>query len=355
VPDYSRQMALKEVGARGQGKLRASKVLVVGAGGLGVPVLTYLAGAGIGKIGIVDGDHLEASNLHRQTLYALADAGQPKAELAAARLRALNPDVEVQTYVTRFNAQNGASLIEPYDLVLDCTDNFSSKFLLNDLCMALRKPAILSSVYQYEGQLQVLRPDRGSACLRCVWPEATRDGLVGNCAEAGVLGPVPGVFGSLQALEALKVLLDLPGQLGDELLVLDLTTLSIARVRARRASNCEQDHCNRLPGASAQSPAPEPLEAHFDSLDDAIEQGYEIIDVREARELAEVPTPAERSRHVPLGDLLHGTPRLTASAKYLLVCASGKRSLAAAQELHSRGFTSVRSLTGGIAQLRAHA
>jgi len=210
-PDYSRQIALKEVGAAGQAKLRASKVLVVGCGGLGVPVLQYLAGAGIGKIGLVDGDKLEASNLHRQTMYALADVGEYKAVLAAERVRALNPEVDARAHTVRLSSDNASDLVAEYDLVIDCTDNFSTKFLLNDVCVRLRKPAIFSSVYQYEGQLQVVRPDRNGACLRCVWPEATRDGLVGNCAEAGVLGPVPGVFGCLQALEALKTLLDLRG------------------------------------------------------------------------------------------------------------------------------------------------
>ncbi len=367
VPDYSRQIALKEVGPGGQARLRASRVLVVGAGGLGVPVLSYLAGAGVGRLGIVDGDRLEPSNLHRQTLYALAEAGRPKAELAAERLRALNPDVDVRVHSVRLDAANGAALIEPYQLVIDCTDNFSTKFLLNDLCVQLGKPAILSSVYQFEGQLQVVRPDRSGACLRCIWPEATRDGLVGNCAEAGVLGPVPGLFGSLQALEALKILLDLPGQLGDELLVVDLTSLSVSRVRARRAQECREGPCARIAvrsGAQAASPAPDPaVELRFHDLSEALRQGFGIIDVREPREIAEHPAPAERVRHIPLHaliELAQGSPRdgerpLDPSAKYLLVCASGKRSLAGAQELRARGFGLVYSLAGGIAALRRHA
>src|SRR5579883_2607235 len=243
--DYSRQMALKEVGPAGQEKLRRASVMVVGCGGLGVPVMTYLAAAGVGRLGLVDGDRLEASNLHRQTLYSLADTGKPKVELAAARLRALNPEVEVRIHPVRLDAAGAAEVIEPCALVIDCTDNFAAKFMLNDTCVRLRKPVIFSSVYQYEGQLQVVRPDRGGACLRCVWPQATRDGLVGNCAEAGVLGPVPGTFGTLQALEALKLLLDLPGQLADELLMLDLLTWDLTRVRTRRAADCP-DHALRV-------------------------------------------------------------------------------------------------------------
>jgi adenylyltransferase/sulfurtransferase len=351
VPDYSRQMALKEVGPKGQAKLRSSRVLVIGCGGLGVPVLTYLAGAGVGRIGLVDGDRLEPSNLHRQTLYALADVGEPKAVLAAARLRALNPDVDARAYTIRLNTENASDLVSQYDLVIDCTDNFSTKFLLNDVCVRLGKPVIFSSVYQYEGQLQVVRPDRGGACLRCVWPEATRDGLVGNCAEAGVLGPVPGVFGSLQALEALKTLLDLPGQLGDELLVLDLLTLTISRVRIRRAASCP-DHAsarvNRTQPLSAVAPL---LEVDFDSLDEAEAKGLTVIDIRESRELIEMPTPSSNARHIPMAQLLHGTPPLAESGKYLLVCASGRRSLAAAEELRSRGLAEVHSLRGGVAGL----
>ena len=353
VPDYSRQMALKEVGARGQARLGASRVLVVGAGGLGVPVLSYLAGAGVGRLGIVDGDRLEPSNLHRQTLYSLADVGRPKAELAAERLRALNPHVDVRAAAVRLDAASGAALIAPYDLVIDCTDNFSTKFLLNDLCVRLGKPVILSSVYQYEGQLQVVRPERRGVCLRCIWPEATRDGLVGNCAEAGVLGPVPGVFGSLQALEALKILLDLPGQLGDELLVVDLTTLAVSRVRARRATPCLAGPCVRLSLGGVPAQQPGSIEVAMASLEEALENGFRLIDVREPHEVAALPAPVARITHLPLADLLHGNSSLDPAAKYLLLCATGRRSLAAAQELRARGFGSAYSLARGLAGLDA--
>jgi molybdopterin/thiamine biosynthesis adenylyltransferase/molybdopterin synthase catalytic subunit/rhodanese-related sulfurtransferase len=349
IPDYSRQMALKEVGARGQGKLRASRVLVVGCGGLGVPVISYLAGAGVGRLGLVDGDRLEASNLHRQTMYALADVGKLKAELAAARVRALNPDVDVHVHALRLDAGKAPDIVGQYDLVIDCTDNFSTKFLLNDVCVRKRLPVVFSSVYQYEGQIQVVRPDRDGACLRCVWPEATRDGIVGNCAEAGVLGPVPGTFGSLQAFEALKLLLDLPGQLGEELLVLDLLTMSISRVRARRAAACP-DHARNAP-TQPQTADGAPLELDFESLDDALAAGFEIVDIREPHEIAEIPTPTRRARHIAMAQLLHGTPAFEPSGRSLLVCASGRRSLAATQELRSRGLSSVYSLRGGLAKL----
>jgi adenylyltransferase/sulfurtransferase len=350
--DYSRQEALKEVGAEGQAKLRAARVLVVGAGGLGVPALSYLAGAGIGRIGIVDGDRLEASNLHRQPLYSFEAVGQPKAQLAAARLRALNPDVDVQIYGLRLNAANAAELISAWDLVIDCTDNFSTKFLINDACVSARKPAILSSIYQYEGQLQVIRPDAHGACLRCIWPEATRDGLVGNCAEAGVLGPVPGVFGSLQALEALKILLGLPGQLGDELLVMDLLTLQISRMKARRAAVCASGRCARIPATATVAGAAPEIE--FDSLQAAQAAGYTVIDIREPDEVAEEALPGTAIRLVPMQQLLRSDTSLSKNERFLLVCASGRRSLASAQTLHERGFTDVVSLTGGLRGLLSH-
>ena len=350
--DYSRQQALKEVGAEGQAKLHAARVLVVGAGGLGVPVLSYLAGAGIGRIGIVDGDKLEASNLHRQPLYSFDAIGQPKAQLAAARLRALNPDVDVQIYGLRLTAANAADLISPWDLVIDCTDNFSTKFLINDVCVSARKPAILSSIYQYEGQLQVIRPDAHGACLRCIWPEATRDGLVGNCAEAGVLGPVPGVFGSLQALEALKILLGLPGQLGDELLVMDLLTLQISRMKARRAGVCASGRCARIPAPSTL--ASTALEIDFDSLRAAQAAGYTVIDIREPDEVTEEPLPGTGIRLMPMQQLLRSDTSLSKNERFLLVCATGRRSHACAQTLHERGYTEVVSLTGGVRGLLTH-
>lgn len=351
-PDYSRQMALREVGAAGQQKLRASAVTIVGAGGLGVPVMQYLAGAGVGRMTIIDGDRLEASNLHRQTLYALSDCGAAKAELAATRLRALNPQIDVVAHVARLAPDNGAALLADSDLIIDCSDNFSTKFLLNDLAQQLGKPVIFASVYQFEGQLQVLDPSQPSSCLRCIWPEATRDGLVGNCAEAGVLGPVPGVLGSLQALEALKLLLDLPGRLRNELLMIDLTTLSTARVRARRNDACGAGPCVRSAAAQAArqsqpTEAAADIELHFSSLDAATGAGFSLIDIREAEELRTHPTPTRAARHLPLAELLAGR-NLPGDHKYLLVCARGSRSLAAAHELRARGLRSVYSLRGGV-------
>jgi molybdopterin/thiamine biosynthesis adenylyltransferase/molybdopterin synthase catalytic subunit/rhodanese-related sulfurtransferase len=347
-PDYSRQIALREVGDAGQRKLRAASVLVVGAGGLGVPVLQYLAGAGVGRVGIADGDRLEPSNLHRQTWYSLADCGREKAALAAERVRALNPDVRVEPHATRVTADNVATLAAGHDLVVDCSDNFATKFLLNDHALRAGKPVLFASVYQYEGQLQFVRGDAESPCLRCVWPHA-RDGLVGNCAEAGVLGPVPGVFGSLQALEAIKFLLGLPG-LGDDLLLFDLVTLSTQRLRARREPGCAAHAPRETPGVA---PA-DPLEIEFDSLADARNAGFTIVDVRDARERDTEPLPVP-SLHLPMPRLLAGAASLESAARYLFVCASGKRSAAAADLIRSQGVRDARSLVGGVQRLKTRA
>ena len=352
-PDYSRQMSLRQVGAAGQARLRASSVLVIGCGGLGVPVMSYLAGAGIGRMTLVDADTLEPSNLHRQTLYALAEVGQPKAQLAAERMRALNPEIEVRAITARLDVGSAPDLITQHDVVVDCTDNFTTKFLLNDLCVKLRKPLVVASVYQYEGQLQVVRPD--GACLRCIWPEATRDGLVGNCAEAGVLGPVPATLGSLQALEVLKLLLDLPGQLRDEMLMFDLLTLTTTHLRTARSHRCPEHAIEQASNAVARiGTAATDLEIEFESLSAAQSAGFEIIDIREPRELADVPTPAASSRHIPMAQLLAAPTSLGPRRPILLVCASGRRSLAAAQKLHEQGQRNVHSWRGGIAGHRAH-
>jgi len=351
TPDYSRQIALREVGMEGQARLRGASVLVVGAGGLGVPVLQYLAGAGVGRLGIVDADRLEPSNLHRQTWYALADCGREKSTLAAERVRALNPEVRVESHTLRLDDSNAERLAAGHDLILDCSDNFATKFLLNDLALRLRKPVLFASVYQYEGQLQLVRGDDATACLRCVWPEATRDGLVGNCAEAGVLGPVPGVFGSLQALEALKLLLGLPGLAADEMLIFDLISLHTQRLRARRAADCD---AHRRAGAAVAAPAPVELEVRFASLTEAQAAGYTFIDVRDARERADEPLPSA-AIHLPMSKLLIEAATLDAGMRYLLVCATGKRSAAAASLLRSQGFSECRSLQGGLKGLKATA
>ncbi|HET9472249.1 MAG TPA: ThiF family adenylyltransferase, partial [Steroidobacteraceae bacterium] len=254
----------------------------------------------------------------------------------------------VDVHTLRMDAGNAERLAQPYDLIVDCSDNFSTKFLLNDVALRMRKPVLFASVYQYEGQLQLVAGDDASPCLRCVWPEATRDGIVGNCAEAGVLGPVPGVFGSLQALEALKMLLGLPGLAKDEMLIFDLVTLSTQRLRARRAADCVAHQCADRPLAAA--PALD-LEVRFATLVDAVAAGFTLIDVRDARERLAEPAPVS-SLHLPMGKLLSEAVNLELTGRYLLFCATGKRSAAAADLLHSQGLRGCRSLRDGLKGLK---
>ena len=344
--DYARQAALPEVGAAGQARLAAAHVVVVGAGGLGCPVLTSLAGAGVGRLTIVDHDRVEPSNLHRQPLFAIADVGQPKAEAAARRLAAYNPEPRYEPVTRRFDAAIGAELLAAADAIVDCTDNFATKFVVNDAAQRAGVPAVLASVYQYEGQLQVVRADRGGSCLRCQWPEATRDGLVGNCAEAGVLGPVPAVLGQLQAMEVLKLLLDLPGQLEDELLLVDLLVHGQRRLSAPRNPACA-GRCVRIDGGPAGA-----LDSDIDlmlPLAAAVAAGYRIVDIREPMECAFEPLPVTGQQSLPLGHLLDGALAVEDGRHYLLVCAHGVRSHAAAEYLRARGHANVWSLAGGLA------
>ncbi len=343
-PDYSRQILLKDIGAAGQAILAQSRVLVVGAGGLGSPVLQYLAGAGVGFLGLVEADVLQASNLHRQPIYEFAQVGRPKAALAAAAVAKLNPAVQVETHAVRFGADNALGLVRAHDVVVDCTDNFRTKFLINDAAVLAERPAVFASVYQYEGQLQVYQPLASHGCLRCVWAEATADGVVGNCAEAGVLGPVPGAFGALQALLTLKILLKMQGQLEGELLLMDFTTFTSTKLKAPRRRECVAPHCAVVRELEREDAD---IEIALDSLEEAA-RTFRLIDIRTPEEFAAEPIAA---RLVPMAELLADPATLAENVQYLLVCASGKRSLAAARELRKLGLR-VRSLAGGLKGLR---
>ncbi len=345
LPDYSRQMSLREVGAAGQARLAAGRVLVVGAGGLGSPVLQYLAGAGVGCLGIVDDDRLDRSNLHRQPLYALADVGRPKAELAAEALAKLNPQVRIEVHGGRFTAENAEALVAAYDAVVDCSDNFRTKFLINDAAVLAGRPAVFASIYQYEGQIQVYKPQADHACLRCLWPEATADGIVGNCAEAGILGPVAGSVGAMQATLALQILLGIGGQLRGELLLIDFMRFSTLTLKAARRPECRAPHCAVVRELGHEEPG---LEARLASFDEAIARDWVIVDIRSDAEVAAAPAPGTR---IPMADLLAEPALLPISGQYLLVCATGKRSLAAARALRRAGYR-VHSLAGGLQGMR---
>ncbi|HEY0802967.1 MAG TPA: HesA/MoeB/ThiF family protein [Steroidobacteraceae bacterium] len=340
-PDYSRQLLLKEIGAKGQAAMARARVLIVGLGGLGSPVMQYLAGAGVGCLGLVDADVLDASNLHRQPIYELSNVGKPKAELARAAILGINPTVRVETHAARFNADNALSMVRGHDIVVDCSDNFRTKYLINDAAVLAQKPAVFASVYQYEGQLQVYKPEPGHACLRCLWPDAVADGVVGNCAEAGVLGPVPGAFGTLQALLTLKILLQMNGQLEGELLLLDFMNFSSLKIKASRRAECRAPACAHIHELTGEDAG---IEIALGSLGDAGRRGLDVVDIRTAEEVAERPSGA---RHIPMMNLLVNPALLEPGREVVLVCATGKRSLATAQELRRRGIP-VHSLAGGL-------
>jgi adenylyltransferase/sulfurtransferase len=346
LPDYSRQQLLKEIGPQGQELLARSRVLIVGAGGLGSPVLQYLAGAGVGTLGLIDADSLAASNLHRQPIYSLADVGRQKVELARAAVAALNPSVRVETHATRFDAQNALSLIAAYDVTVDCTDNFQAKFLINDAAVLARRPAVFASVYQYEGQLQVYKPQHDHACLRCIWRDAIVDGVVGNCAEAGVLGPIPGTVGAMQALLTLKILLKMTGQLAGELLLLDFSNFSNTKIKARRRPECSAPACAHIlaPDAKAVDADAADIDVVLESWSEARRRGLTVIDIRSHEEFATHPS---RAHHLPMADLLADPLLLPQDATVVLLCTSGRRSAALARELRKRGII-VRSVAGGL-------
>lgn len=335
---YARQVALPEVGTVGQARLAASRVLVVGAGGLGCGALPYLAAAGVGGITIVDGDTVAIDNLHRQVLYRVDEVGQCKAVLAAQRLRALNPLIAVTPLTDFVDAGSVGGLVAAHDLVLDCTDNFDTKFLLNDTCAALGKPLVASSIYQFEGQLAAYRPGSAGGCLRCLWPQVPAPDCVASCADAGVLAPVPGVFGALQAMESLNILLDLPAPRDGALVIIDLLSM-----RSRRIATTRQPECPAC-GAQRNQDAPE---ARIDiDWGEASVAGYRMLDIRSAEEAAACPAPALEA--CPAEEWIHGPPPFPPDARIALVCGRGARSRAIAMALQARGWAAVRSVRGGL-------
>jgi len=335
--NYSRQIVLKDIGEAGQRKIRSARVLLVGAGGLGVPAALYLAGAGVGVLGVIDPDVIDASNLHRQPIYTQGTLGQSKALVLKQHLNQLNSEVDVRAYVARADFKQLHELASGYDMVLDCSDNFTTRFVVNDVAKALGIPAVVASVYQYEGQIQVLTPS--GACLRCLWPEATRDGLVGNCQEAGVLGPVPGVLGALQALEAIKLVVGMRSPLTSHLALIDLLSFETRRLKISKHPDCDATH-------SAPARGDQPI-LEVLSLDDAIAQSLVVIDLRNPDERHAHPlTVAHRA--LWSAEILANPSLLDAAAGAVLVCAKGVRSRALAQELTGRGVKNVYSLKGGL-------
>ncbi|MCU0449544.1 MAG: HesA/MoeB/ThiF family protein [Bernardetiaceae bacterium] len=352
---YQRQLVLPQFGPAGQARLLAAKVLVVGAGGLGCPVLTYLAAAGVGTLGLVDGDRVAASNLHRQVLYTDADVGQPKARVAAQRLQALNPDVAVHPHPEFLTAQNALALLAPYDLVVDCSDNFATRYLVNDAAVLLGKPFVFGAIHQFEGQVAGFNLGPLSPTYRCLFPQPPAPHQVPNCAEAGVLGVVAGLVGLYQANEALKILAQLPGVLDGKLLTINLLDYTQRIIKLRLV--IDKSQVRLLPDYEAYcqttttTPVMQTISAPVLAEALAAGQPWFLLDVREPWEHDLCHLPG--AHLAPLGQLAAGLPallaQLPAEGLVAVYCHHGVRSAHAISFLRQHVAPArLFNLTGGI-------
>jgi len=355
---YSRHILLPQVGEEGQRALKNSRVLLVGAGGLASPVALYLGAAGVGTLGLVDFDVVDLSNLQRQILHGSADVGSSKIDSARDRLRDLNPNVRIESYETRFASDNALQIARGYDLIVDGTDNFATRYLVNDTSVLLGIPNVYGSVYRFEGQASVFGAPNGP-CYRCLFREPPPPHLIPSCAEGGVLGVVPGLVGTIQATEALKMLLGLGEPLVGRLLTIDAMTMAFRTIEIRRDPECPacgtrtltelvdyDEFCGGREAREAEGPAvkeiqPSQLAARLGGGEE-----LEIIDVREPYEWQIGHIPG--ARLVPLARLAAEIPRLDKRRETILYCKVGERSMYAAQQLADAGVAQVRNLAGGI-------
>jgi sulfur-carrier protein adenylyltransferase/sulfurtransferase len=363
VARYSRHLIMPEVGMEGQKRLKASSVLLVGAGGLGSPLALYLAAAGVGRLGLIDFDVVDFSNLQRQVLHGTADVGRPKLQSAKDRIAAINPEVRVDLYETHLTSANAFQLIEPYDLVIDGTDNFPTRYLVNDACVLLGRPNVYGSIFRFEGQASVFYPGKGP-CYRCLYPEPPPPGEVPSCAEGGVLGILPGLIGCIQATEGVKLLLGRGTPLIGRLLLYDALEMSFREFKVRRNPNCpvcgdkptvtklidyeqfcgirgEETTTMQANGQSSGEIAPEELKRRLD----AGEKPF-ILDVRNPPEY-EICRIAG-STLIPLPTLPQRLNELERERELIVHCKSGMRSQQAIGILRQAGFTNLKNLTGGI-------
>jgi molybdopterin/thiamine biosynthesis adenylyltransferase/rhodanese-related sulfurtransferase len=357
IQRYSRHLLLPEVGLEGQQKLKAASVLVIGAGGLGSPVALYLAAAGVGRIGLVDFDVVEYSNLQRQIIHGTGDVGRPKLNSARDRILDVNPNVEVILHERAIDSGNALAIIGDYDVVIDGTDNFPTRYLTNDACVLLGKPNVYGSIFRFEGQASVFDAERGP-CYRCLFPEPPPPGLVPSCAEGGVLGVLPGVIGSIQATEALKLILAEGESLVGRLLLYDALEMTFDEVRLRKDPDCPV--CGEQPTVTelidyvqfcGLDPA-EMLEPSWEitaaELENKLKNGDRpvLLDVREPHEwdIAHL----EGARLIPQGDLPARMHELDSADEIVLYCRSGERSGRALNLLRDAGFLRLKNLRGGI-------
>lgn len=357
---YSRHLLIPEVGLDGQRRLKGASALVVGTGGLGSPVALYLAAAGVGHIGLVDYDVVEASNLQRQVIHGTSAIGSLKVESARARLVDLNPDVQVDTYNEPFTSESAMRIAEGFDIILDGTDNFPTRYLTNDVAVFLGKPNVYASIYRFDGQVSVFDATRGP-CYRCLFPDPPPPGLVPSCAEGGVLGVLPGTIGTIQATEALKVLLRIGEPLVGRLLLYDALEMSIEFVKLKKNPMCRvcgpnadiktlidyEEFCG-VPGHEREPAAGEgvPEISATDLAQRLRSNGIVLLDVREPHELTISSLPA--AINIPLGTLAARLSELDSAAELVVFCKSGTRSARALELLASAGFKKARNLKGGI-------
>jgi molybdopterin/thiamine biosynthesis adenylyltransferase/rhodanese-related sulfurtransferase len=358
---YSRHLILPEVGLAGQKKIKAASVLCIGAGGLGSPIAMYLAAAGIGKIGIVDFDVVDYSNLQRQILHSDADVGHPKAVSAKETIAGINPYCEVVIHNTAINSGNAFELIRPYDIVVDGTDNFPTRYLTNDACVLLKKPNVYGSIFRFEGQASVFAPHLGGPCYRCLYPEPPPPGMVPSCAEGGVLGVLPGIIGCIQATEILKLAIGKGTSMVGRLLLFNALDMKFRELKLRRDPACPicGDHptikelidydqfCGIAPAPA--DPDANPNEVSVHDMKKALEDpklGIKVLDIREQFEYE-----IARVDGVPLfptSQIQQRFTELDPNQQYYLCCKVGSRSLSAVDFLRQQGFKYVKSVKGGI-------
>jgi adenylyltransferase/sulfurtransferase len=357
---YSRHLILPEVGLAGQKKIKGASVLCIGAGGLGSPIAMYLAAAGIGKLGIVDFDTVDYSNLQRQILHTDADVGRPKAQSAKETIHGINPHCEVIIHNTRITSENALDLIRPYDIVVDGTDNFPTRYLTNDACVLLKKPNVYGSIFRFEGQASVFAPHLGGPCYRCLYPEPPPPGMVPSCAEGGVLGVLPGIIGCIQATEILKLAIGRGSSLVGRLLLFNALDMKFRELKLRRDPACPvcgehptikelidyETFCGIVPEPENTGNPDEVTVQDMKKVLDNPGLGIKVVDVREPDEyeiakVAGVPL-------LPLSQLHSRFTELDPNQQYYLHCKAGVRSLQALNFLRQQGFKYVKSVKGGI-------
>ena len=361
IKRYSRHLIMPEVGVEGQLKLKASKVLCIGAGGLGSPVAMYLAAAGVGTLGLVDFDVVDFSNLQRQILHGTPDVGRSKLASAQDRLHALNPEIAIETYETALSSQNALKLFEPYDVIVDGTDNFPTRYLVNDACVLLGKPNAYGSIFRFEGQASVFGAKDGP-CYRCLYPEPPPPGLVPSCAEGGVLGVLPGIIGVIQATETIKLILGIGEPLVGRFLIFDALRMKFRELKLRKDPDCPvcgthptvthlidyEQFCGVTPAAPEPVAVSHATEITSLELKQRLDRGdaLKIVDVREPNEYQINRIPG--SVLIPLGDIPRRHNELDPNDELIMQCKSGVRSAKAADFLRSVGFKKVLNLKGGI-------